>query len=65
MSNLSLDLARLHIADLLAEAEAERLAKLARPAPQPRKFVIRRIARLAFVAAAVLVFAARALPITF
>ena len=43
------DLARIHNAALLAEADEERFGRLARPARQTRPLAIRTVARLALV----------------
>jgi len=57
-----LDLARIHIADLMAEAERERLVGLARQAREPRTIAVRPLARLAAITAVAIVLAIRALP---
>ena len=60
-----LDLARIHIADLMAEAERERMARLARQDGAPRGAVARPGARAAIFVAVAIVVAIRALPVTF
>lgn len=57
-----LDLARIHIAELMAEADNERRARLARPTPEPRTVAARPVARLAIMVAVAIVLAIRALP---
>ena len=57
-----LDLARIHIADLMAEAENERLVRQARQAREPRTLAARPLVRLAITAAIAIVLAIRALP---
>jgi hypothetical protein len=60
-----LDLARIHIADLMAEADRERMARLARQDGAPRFAVTRPGARAAIFVAVAIVVAIRALPATF
>jgi hypothetical protein len=57
-----IDLARIHIADLLAEAENERLVRQVRQARERRTFAARPIVRLAVTAMVAIVLAIRALP---
>ena len=57
------DLARIHNAALMAEADAERLARIAQ-SPRPRRtFAVPTVARLVLVAGAVIAVALRVLPI--
>ena len=57
------DLARIHNAERMAEADEARLARIAQSARPLRTFSIPAIARLVLVAGAVVVVALRAVPI--
>jgi hypothetical protein len=61
MANLDIDLARIHTADLLAEAEREGLTRLARSARPSRTIPGGPVARLAVTVAVSVVLALRAL----
>jgi hypothetical protein len=56
------DLPRIHNAALLAEAEEERLGRLARQARQPRPLAIRTVARFALVVGVPILLVVHALP---
>jgi hypothetical protein len=57
------DLARIHNAARMAEADEERLARIVQSARPRRTFAVPSVARLVVVAGAVVVVALRALPI--
>jgi len=57
------DLARIHNAARMAEADEERLARIAQSARPRRTFAVPTVARLALVAGAVVAVALRVLPI--
>jgi len=57
------DLARIHNAARMAEADEERLARIAQSARPRRTFAVPTVARLVFVAGAVIAVALRVLPI--
>jgi hypothetical protein len=58
-----IDLARIHNAALMAEADAERLARIAQSARPRPTFAVPTVARLVLVAGAVVAVALRVLPI--
>jgi hypothetical protein len=60
--DLDLDPARIHIAQLMAEAESERLARQPRPDRQRLTIAGRPVARLAVMVGLTVVVALRALP---
>jgi hypothetical protein len=57
------DLARIHNAARMAEADEERLARIAQSARPARSLGLARVARLAFVTGTVVAVAMRVLPI--
>jgi hypothetical protein len=62
MANLDIDLPRIHMAELLAEAEQERLGRLARTARPSRTIPGGPVVRLAITVGFVVVLALRAIP---